>query len=75
MMFRCNEVVLDRSSVSAVVRELVAARVAEHVRMHREGQMSELARASHDLLNVRPLHGSGSLAHARRPATTAKTLD
>ena len=40
---------LNRPGVVTVVGELVAARVAEHVRMRREGQAGESTCARHDL--------------------------
>jgi len=39
------EILLDRSRVVPFVRKLVAGRVAQHVRMDREGQFRELAGA------------------------------
>lgn len=51
------EVVLDRSGVVAIIGELVAAGVSEHVRMDRESQLSFLARPFHDMTNGRRCEG------------------
>ncbi len=40
-----TEVLLDRARVVPFVRELVAGRVPEHVRMDREGEFREFAGA------------------------------
>jgi len=57
---------LNRSRIVAVVGELVAARMAEHVRMRREGQAGESTGSRYDLVDVGPFH--------RTPALTRKDV-
>ncbi len=56
-----TEVLLDRSRVVSLVRELVPGRVPEHVRMDGEGEFSELARARNQLPGRRRSHRSAAL--------------
>jgi hypothetical protein len=60
----CNvpvtEVLLDRSRVVPLVRELVAGRVPEHVRMDREGEFGEFAGARNQLSGRRRRHRSAA---------------
>ena len=55
------KVLLDRSRVVPFIRELVASRVPEHVRMDREGEFRELAGARNELACRRRRHGSAAL--------------
>jgi hypothetical protein len=55
------EVLLNRSSVVSLVRELVASGVPEHVRMDREGEFRELAGARNELARRRRRHRSAAL--------------
>jgi hypothetical protein len=55
------KVLLDRSGVVPLVRKLVAGRVAQHVRMDREGKFRELAGARDQLARRRRRHGSAAL--------------
>ena len=47
------QVVLNRPRIVTIVRELVAARVAQHVRMHGEAEPGGGARAREDLADGR----------------------
>ncbi len=53
-----TQVPLDASLVVAVVRELVAARMSELVRMRRERQPADLARARDHVVRVPVCHRS-----------------
>jgi hypothetical protein len=55
------EVLLDRSRVVPLVRELVAGRVPQHVRMDGEGEFRELAGACDQLARRRRRHRSAAL--------------
>ena len=71
-----SEIVLNRPRVVAVVRELVAARVAQHVRMCGEAQPSGGSRPGHDLPHGRvrqrsPTLGREDVGRRRVPSLQA----
>ena len=57
------EVLLDRSSVVSLIRQLITGRVSQHVRMDREGEFRELAGARYEFARRRRRHRSAALGH------------
>jgi hypothetical protein len=55
------EILLNRPRVVPLVRQLVARRMTEHVRMNGEGEFRELAGARDELPGRRRRHGSAAL--------------
>lgn len=55
------EVLLDRAGIVPIIRELIAGRVPQHVRMDGEGEGGELAGASDHFARRRRRHGPAAL--------------
>src|SRR5262245_54450095 len=61
-----SEVCLQAARIVALVRELVAAGVAEHVRMRFDLEPSGLASSADELLKVRHRHRRAALGHKQK---------